>query len=237
MGVNIALPPLCAQKFQIGPGALAAGDHDQIGITRDRLPGADHGQRHPRFQLQRVKIVEIGNARQGEAGDPIAAAAGFAAKVQRIFGGKPVRPVKPRHHAVAPPAGAGLDQMITIVEQAGVAAKLVHRKPPDHRGIARVQHCLGPHQLRDHPAAVDVADQHHRHRRRAGKAHVGNVALPQIDLCRAARAFDNHQIATRAQPVERLQNRGQQLPFQAGIVPCPHRRQPLALHNHLRAKL
>jgi hypothetical protein len=51
--------------------------------------------------------------------------------------------------------------------------------------------------LRDDPAAVDIARQHHRHVRRARESHIGDVAGAQIDLGRAAGAFDQHQIMAR----------------------------------------
>ena len=47
-----------------------------------------HHDFHPRFGLQRVKVIEIGNAGQGQAGDLDPARAGGTANVQRIFGGQ-----------------------------------------------------------------------------------------------------------------------------------------------------
>jgi hypothetical protein len=53
---------------------------------------------------------------------------------------------------------------------------------PDHRRIIRFQHRARAHHGRDHPAAINIAHQHHRHARRAGKAHVGNIAIAQVDF-------------------------------------------------------
>ncbi len=59
---------------------------------------------------------------------------------------------------------------------------------------------MGPDQLGDDPAALDVADQHDRHPGRLGKAHIGDVARAQIDLGRAAGALDEDEIGRRGEP-------------------------------------
>ena len=71
---------------------------------------------------------------------------------------------------------------------------------PATRAVAAVHHRLRADDLRDHAAAVDISAQHHRHIRRRGKAHVGDVAGAQVDLGRAAGALDDHQIMRRPQP-------------------------------------
>ncbi|MGY3466321.1 hypothetical protein ACVW0I_003192 [Bradyrhizobium sp. LM6.11] len=50
-------------------------------------------------------------------------------------------------------------------------------KTLDHRGIVRVDHRLDADELRDDPAAVDVANQHDRHVSLACKTHIGDVGL------------------------------------------------------------
>src|SRR3546814_21031919 len=50
-----------------------------------------------------------------------------------------------------------------------------------------------------------VADQHHRHPGGAGKAHVGDVALSQVDLRRRARPLDDHEFAALRQAVPAFQ--------------------------------
>ncbi len=59
-------------------------------------------------------------------------------------------------------------------------------------------------------APVDVADQHHRHVRRAGETHVGDVPGAQIGLGRTARAFDDHQVRFGLKTTETVQHHVQQ---------------------------
>ena len=77
--------------------------------------------------------------------------------------------------------------------------KLLTMKPAIELRILGIEHRLGADQARDHAAAVDVADQHHRHVGGAGKAHIGDVVGAQIDLRRAARAFDQDEVGSRLQ--------------------------------------
>lgn len=59
----------------------------------------------------------------------------------------------------------------------------------------------------EHAAAVDVGQQDYRAIDRFGKAHVGDVALAQIDFSRTARAFDQHHFVLGQQALVRLQHR------------------------------
>src|SRR3546814_8584642 len=62
----------------------------------------------------------------------------------------------------------------------------------------------------DHPAAVDIADQHHGHIGGAREAHVRDVALAQIDLGGRSRALDDDDVALAAQPMIAFENLGHQ---------------------------
>ena len=53
---------------------------------------------------------------------------------------------------------------------------------------------MGAYQLRDHAAAINVPDQHDRHVRSTGKAHVGDIAGTEVHLCGAASTFDDDQV-------------------------------------------
>ncbi len=61
-------------------------------------------------------------------------------------------------------------------------------------------------QMRNNAAPVDVGDQDHRAVDDFGKAHVGDVALAQIDLGRAAGAFDDYALVGSAQALLRLKH-------------------------------
>ncbi len=89
----------------------------------------------------------------------------------------------------AAPAGMGGDRRMPAANSDASPRIRLTMKPGDHGAIRCIQHRMRADQAGDHPAAVDVAHHHHRHVRRAGEAHVGDVARPQVDLGRAARAL------------------------------------------------
>ena len=51
--------------------------------------------------------------------------------------------------------------------------------------------------MREHAAAVDVGDEEHRAVGGRGETHVGDVTVAQVNLGRAARAFDHDEVITR----------------------------------------
>ena len=110
-------------------------------------------------------------------------------------------------------------------------------KPATSSRILGVEHRLGADQAGDHPAAVDVADHHHWHVRRAGKAHIGDVGFAKIDLRRAARALDQDEFRVVLNGLKAFKHIWQQLRLQ--ILHLARRRlaEHLALHDHLRADL
>lgn len=61
--------------------------------------------------------------------------------------------------------------------------------------------------MREHAAAIDVGDEHDRAVDALGKAHVRDVAFAQVDLGRAAGAFDDHRVVPGAQARIRLEHR------------------------------
>jgi hypothetical protein len=65
---QIDIPALSAQKGQIAARALAAGQDDQLCVAGDRLPRADHHQIDIGLLRQRVQIIEIGDAGEGQSG-------------------------------------------------------------------------------------------------------------------------------------------------------------------------
>jgi hypothetical protein len=52
----------------------------------------------------------------------------------------------------------------------------------------------------EHTAAIDIRDQHHRAVDRLGKAHIGNVTHPQIDLGGGAGTLDEHELVRAGEP-------------------------------------
>ena len=118
-----------------------------------------------------------------------------------------------RNKPKAGPAGQILDPLHAIRKQTRIAAKLVHKKALDHCGVGRIEHRLGSGNLGDDAAAIDIAQQYHWHISGAGKAHIGDIILAQIDFRRAPGAFDKHQIRLFAQRRETAEDGWQKLGF------------------------
>ena len=81
---------------------------------------------------------------------------------------------------------------------------------------------------------IDVGDDDHRAIDRFGKAHVGNVARPQVDFGRRSGAFDHHRVVLRGQPPPGSQN-GLHRPWLVFLVVARievHR--DFAVNDHLR---
>ena len=108
-------------------------------------------------------------------------------------------------------------------EKRGIAPETIDDEAHDFRRVGRVDHGLGADDLRDHAAAIDVADERHRHIGGLREAHIGDVALTQIDLRGAARSFDEDEIGLRLQPVEALEHRREQARLQALDIRAPWR--------------
>ena len=100
-----------------------------------------------------------------------------------IFGVEP-QIVGVRQHPVGGTAGELGELAQAGLQQRDVAAEFVHDEPGDQRLVVRVEHRHRPEQVREQPAAIDVADDHHRQIRGAGQAHVDQVCCPQVDFGR-----------------------------------------------------
>ena len=133
-----------------------------------------------------------------------------AIEVDRIFCRQPCRLRQPRHHAERRPARAARDCGEALVEQPDIAAKLVDDEAVDARALVRLQHEMRADQARDDAAAVDIAEHHDRHIGGRGKSHIGDVAGAQVDLRRAAGAFDQDDIGVAGEMRKALQHRRQQ---------------------------
>ena len=174
---DVDIPVLRTQEREVGNRGLGPRQDDQRGIAGQRLTRWHHNQPDAGFVRNRIEVVEIGDPRQHRHRDgDRAIAGGCGVEHNRVFGGQLTCGGKPRDHAQPRPAGAAFDFGIAIIEQPDIPAKLVDQEPLDHRCIVRVDHHLRADDRGDHAAAVDVADQHHRHASRTGKAHIGDVA-------------------------------------------------------------
>ena len=187
-------------------------------------PGATKTSFDAGLDAERIEIVEIGDARQHRHGDLDAVA--MLAVVPRSrsttssAGSRP--PAAKGHDAERRPAGAPRDRRSAIVEQRGVAAELVDQESLDPRRFAPARRTVRADEAGDDAAAVDVADQDHRHVGGLGEAHIGDVAGAQIDLRRAARAFDEDKVGVARRLREALQHAGSSSRLARPILARPH---------------
>ena len=89
--------------------------------------------------------------------------------------------------------------------------------------------------MREHAAAVDVGDNHHRAVHRLGKTHVGDVVVAQVDLRGRARALDHDGVVALAQTPKRLEHRMPRDRFVTVIRARVEIGRDLALNDDLRA--
>ena len=142
-----------------------------------------------------------------------------------------------RDDAQTLPGRIPLNRRDPVGEQRHVAAHAVDQEAADHRRIASLENRMGTDDAGNDPAAVDVADQHHRHVRGAGKPHVGDVVGAQIDFRGRSRPLHQHDVSFGLQPRKTLQHRRHQrrldgLEF-SRLRAAPHP----PLHNDLGADL
>ena len=105
------------------------------------------------------------------------------------------------------------------------------------RAIALVEDGMCADKAGDDAAALDIAGQDHRYIRRAGEAHIGDVARAQIGLGRAAGALDQNDVgvaATDASKLSRTAAISRGLKRLIGRGRMAHRAS--ALHDHLRVQ-
>ena len=125
-----------------------------------------------------------------------------------------------------------------LSEQGRVAAKLVDDEADDHRRVVGRER--------------DLRSEKSGRRRRRGRcrrssatgqfagareAHIGDVAVAQVDLGRAARAFDQHEIGVCAHARVAVEHGAHQLGFQRLIFARPRIADDFALDDDLRADL
>src|SRR5262249_3005938 len=92
-------------------------------------------------------------------------------------------------------------------------------------------------EARDHAAAVDVADQHHRHVGSTGKSHVGDIVEAQVYLRRAACTFDENNVGFALQACEAFQDDGHQVRFHRLVARCTSNGVNTTLYDDLGADL
>ena len=101
-------------------------------------------------------------------------------------------------------AGPLLQEVQGRSEQGHIAAKLVDNETAHQCPLVRLQQLHRSDERRQDTAPVNVANQQDRRLGIASDAHVHDVAFPQVDLGRAARALDHDNVVGGAQCIEAL---------------------------------
>jgi len=151
-------------------------------------------------QAQRVEIVVVGNAGIGRRDDfQLRRPLGHRCRRDGILGiqHQAVQVGQDAEHRLA---GALLQPGQAGFEQADVAAKTVDDEALDPVLLGRRKQVEGANQVGEDTAPVDVGDEDDRAIDRLGEAHVGDVAVAQVDLGRRAGAFDDDALVGRRQP-------------------------------------
>ena len=93
-------------------------------------------------------------------------------------------------------------------ENFDVTAEFIDDKSLDAVALVRLQQLYGAEKLREHAAAVDVADEQNGRIDKLCEPHVHDVIRFQVDLRRAARALDDDNVKIFCKAVVGAQNIG-----------------------------
>ena len=233
---EIDVPSLRTQEVEVAARRLAARHDDEVGVAWDRLPGAEHRQRHVRLLRQWVQIVEIGDARQGQADDPKRAgrqARGAGPGHPRPAGARPPGTTA----ALRSPAIRSVgDQPVAFVKKARVTTKPVDDKSfykilrrcfREPRWVPTIwaitpPRSMSPARITGTPAA-------------AANPMLAMSPSAQVDLGGTACALDDDEVVGAVKPSEALQHHRQKTCLQAAVFARLYGRQAAALDDHLRA--
>ena len=118
-----------------------------------------------------------------------------------------------------------------------IAPELVDDEPPDAGTLVGFQQLHSAVQLGEYAAAVDIARQQHRRIHQLCKAHVHDIVGFQVDLRRAARAFDHDNVVLGGKAVVGFQNVRDKAALHFKIGGGRHLAPGLAVHDHLTAHI
>ena len=102
-------------------------------------------------------------------------------------------------HAQAGRAGVLLEEGAAVVEQRPVAAELVDQEAAEQPPLVRREQRHRAGHRRDHPAALDVRDQHPRRAEAGDEPEVHQIVRAQVQLADAAGAFDHDHVEAARQ--------------------------------------
>ena len=202
----------------------------------DLVGAADEAHVHAGLGGQRLEVVEVRDQRQSHDGDVDRAGhtpTGSVVQVQRVLGGHEPR-FEARDDAEHRHARARAQLGEPRGEHGLVATESIDDEAADPGAVGRVEQRKRSQERGEHAAAIDVAHEQHRRLGHAGHAHVDNVAVAQVDLGRAPRALDDHEVPGASKTRETLGHDREKLRLHPLIlVPGDARDRPSAYH-HLR---
>jgi hypothetical protein len=134
-------------------------------------------------------------------------------------------------------AGPAFDEFPAVVEQGRIAVEIVDEKGANERCIGGVEDHECPDQRCDDAATMDVADEDDRNIGGARESHIGEIAVPQVDLGRGARAFDHHEIGSGGQPLKAFEHCRAEAVAIGEIVAGREGRRAATLHDDLGAAI
>ena len=194
------------------------------------------------FRLQRIEIVEIGDMRQDRHGDretwrPARRCAGSIER-QRILGRQTPRASEKRHEPKRRPAARSAIAGMPSANSVGSPRNLLTMKPAISAASTGSSTALVPTRLAITPPRSMSPIKITGTLAARAKPILAMSLLAQIDLRRAARAFDQHQIGFLLQPREAFEHVAAEASASCSCIRAPlpvpmH----LALHDDLRADL
>ena len=185
-----------SQPVEVGDGGARAGEDDEVGVGEPGgLGHVPHG--NARLARQRLGVGGVGDPRQPDDRhpQPLAPVRGRRAAEhpvgdggERVLGVQP-QPFGPRHDPVGRTSGERVELVEARLEERRIAAELVDDEARDATLVGRVEHRDRAEEVREHAAAVDVADHDDGQVSGLRQAHVGDVVGAQVDLGGRPRAF------------------------------------------------
>ena len=243
MSLHIMVPPLLPEKGHVAQRRFCTEQDDAIGIRRQRRSGWDKLEIDIIFLTQRIGIIKIGHARHHWRNNLEAFCT--TSRCRRICGNgifrwQPGDTCEPGHDPHARPARHLFNHVNPSLKQTDIATELVHQKTLDQGSIFRIialKDTLGAAQCGNHAAAVNIPDQTDRHTGGTGKAHIGDVPVPEIYLSGTAGALHQNQVIGGRQPLKTFQNRGQQSAASGHVIRRLSRLAHFSMHNNLRHRV
>ena len=139
------------------------------------------------------------------------------------------------HHAHHRDVREVFEHLHAGIQDGLVAPEVVDDESLHHSSLVLVQERHGAVEACKDAAPVDVGAQKHRRLGQLRHAHVHNVVGFEIDLRRAARALQDHDLVVGRQALKGGHEIGNEGLFHGKIVPGGHGAPHLAVYNHLRA--